>query len=89
MSANLNALGPFSQNIQHLWQISQTRAVQQVSYQVFDFLPAKVQKSLVDAEILTTLYLQDEDTPDARIRELLNLLVEANNAVYAEQEVDA
>lgn len=82
---NKNALAPYSQNIQHLWQVSATRASASINHQVFAFQQPVIQKALIDAEILNTLYQQDESLSDARIRELLNTLVEANNAVFAEE----
>jgi hypothetical protein len=76
-------LAAFSPNVQRLYQIAEDKAVAGVSHQVFHFLPPVARKGLVAQEILTVLSGQDDDTSDARVRELLNDLYAANEAVFA------
>lgn len=82
--ANINNLAGFDTNIQRLWQIARNNAERAVSHHVYHFVPATVQKALVDAEILAIMYIQADDMDSINYRTLLENLVAANNAVFGD-----
>lgn len=76
-------LNGFDDNIKRLYTIATDKAIRSVGNLAYhSYLSEAQRKALVASEILSLLYIQAEETPAERVRELLNDLVAANNAWF-------
>jgi hypothetical protein len=58
-----------------LFRIASDRAEKKIGTEVFLFLQASLRKALIAQEILVLINEQDEDTSDARVREMVEVLM--------------
>lgn len=62
-----------------LWKIAFANAKDAIGPAVFDFQPVAIQRALIAEQIVTLVNAQDDDeVPDARVREMLNILDQIN-----------